>query len=353
MKQKKYLPYLFSLLSITGVAVVGYILLPWIGYQAVALMLLVAVSLLAMLLDIWPVVMAAISSALIWNYFFIPPRFTFHIDRPEDILMFLMYFIIALVHAVLTFRIKVQERKARDREEKEKTIQLYNTLLHSLSHELKTPIATIIASADTLLDDGNRIPRLVETDLVREIEKAAMRLHQHVENLLSMSRIESGMLRVKRDWCDIRDLIAAVRQKLEHTDQARLTLRFPDQLPLFYLDSGLIEQVIYNLLQNAFQYTSPTSPVELSVAYDGEQCSIAIRDHGPGIPKGEEEHIFKKFYRLPGTKAGGTGLGLSIAKGIVEAHQGSLTVENGAHDGAIFTLRLPGQVSFINYLKHE
>jgi two-component system sensor histidine kinase KdpD len=173
--------------------------LDWIGYKAVALVLLVMVSLLAIRFDIWPVLIASLLSALILNFFFIPPRFTFHIQATEDILMFFMYFLVALVNAVLTNKIKAQEKKTRDKEDKEKTIRLYTTLLNSLSHELKTPIATILGASETLKENNATLSPALQSSLLDEIELAGNRLHRQVENLLNMSHLESEMLSLKKD----------------------------------------------------------------------------------------------------------------------------------------------------------
>lgn len=132
--------YLLSTLLIALTAFVCFFLVNFIGYKAVALILLLVVSLNAILFDIFPVMLSALLSALIWNFFFIPPILTFHISTPQDALLFLMYFVIASINAVLTFKIREVEREARDKEEKEKSIKLYNSLLNSLSHELRTPI---------------------------------------------------------------------------------------------------------------------------------------------------------------------------------------------------------------------
>src|SRR5690606_32655119 len=139
-KQKQYL---ISLILIIGTALLCFFSVDFIGYRAVALILLLVVSLNAILFDILPVLLSALLSALIWNFFFIPPIMTFHVGTPEDGLMFLMYFVIASINAVLTFKIREFERNERDEEDKAKAIKLYNTLLNSLSHELRTPIATI------------------------------------------------------------------------------------------------------------------------------------------------------------------------------------------------------------------
>jgi two-component system sensor histidine kinase KdpD len=292
-------------------------------------------------------------SAIILNFFFIPPRFTFHIHATEDILMFLMYFLVAMVNAVLTNKIKSGEKKARDKEDKEKTIRLYNTLLNSLSHELKTPISTIIGATDALLDNEASLSPETRATLLSEIEQAGYRLNRQVENLLNMSRLESGMLNVKKDWCDVNELVHIVIQKLEPDARKRILFEPGVQLPLFKLDIGLMEQALYNIVHNAIQYTPVDLPIRVRTLSDGDYCVISIADHGPGLPDDRLEKIFDKFYRLPDTKTGGTGLGLSIAKGFTEAHGGTLTVANLPLGGAEFTIRIPGETSFLNYIKHE
>ncbi|MBI1221870.1 MAG: DUF4118 domain-containing protein [Bacteroidetes bacterium] len=192
-----------SLGLITVIAVSSYFSVDVIGYRVVALILLMAVSLLAMLFDIFPVLVTAVLSALVWNYFFIPPTFTFHVGTPEDLLMFLMYFIIALINVVLTKEIREYEKKSRDKEEREKAIRLYNTVLNSLSHELRTPLSTIIGAVDTIRDNEGRLSRESRDVLYDEIEVAQSRLNRQVENLLNMSRLEAGVLQPHYDWCDV------------------------------------------------------------------------------------------------------------------------------------------------------
>jgi len=321
-----------------------------IGYRVVALLLLMTVSFIAMLFDIIPVLTAAVFSAIIWNYLFIPPIYTFHIDNAEDVLMFLLYFLIATVNAVLTFKIREAESKARDKEEKEATIKLYNTLLNSLSHELRTPISTIVGAVDTLKE--GKLTTQHQSELLCEIDEASIRLNRQVENLLNMSRLESGMLKPKIDWCDVNELIFSVIQKVSSPSH---TIQFDadETFPLFRLDAGLIEQVIYNLIHNAIQYTPARSIVNVEVSYGSNSFILRISDNGDGFPQNKISLAFDKFYRLPNARTGGSGLGLSIVKGFVEAHGGTITLKNGLPNGAIFTIDLPCEVSFITSLKNE
>lgn len=348
-----YKQHLISSILVLGVAVACFYASPFIGYRIVALVLLMTVSLIAMLFEIMPVLLAAVLSAVIWNFFFIPPIYTFHISDTEDVMMFLLYFFVALVNAVLTFKIREAEKKARDKEEKEHTIKLYNTLLNSLSHELRTPVSTILGAVDTLKENSGKLTLANQGDLLKVIDAASVRLNRQVENLLNMSRLESGMLKLNIDWCDINELIHSMLQKITVSNNHQLVFQAREDLPLMRLDRGLMEQVMHNLIHNAIQYTPENSTIELTAAYESGYCCITISDNGRGFPESEIEAVFKKFYRLTDSKPGGSGLGLSIAKGFVEAHHGTIWLENKKNGGALFTIHLPVETSFLNNLKNE
>lgn len=306
-----------------------------------------------MLFDILPVLTAALLSAIIWNFFFIPPIFTFHIDSTEDLLMFLLYFFIALVNAVLTLKIRKEETKARDKEEKENTIKLYNTLLNSLSHELRTPISTIIGAVDTLKENKERISTSNRNELLNQIDIASIRLNRQVENLLNMSRLETGMLKLNLDWCDTNELIHSEIQKLAIPYKQTIVFEPNENLPLFKFDRGLIEHVLQNLLHNAINYTNENTVIKIVASQQSDNCIISVSDNGIGIPEKEIKYLFDKFYRLPQTKTGGSGLGLSIVKGFVEAHKGIVKVENNKNGGVIFVIEFPAEASYLNNFKNE
>lgn len=179
--RRKRTQYFISLGLVILVALVFYLFVNLIGYKVVALVLLMAVSLLAMVFDIMPVLSAAVLSAILWNFLFIPPIRTFSIDTPEDALLFMMYFVVAMVNAVLTSRIRQAEAKVRERDERAASIRLYNTLLNSLSHELRTPIATIIGATDTLTENLSKLSEDQKSDLLGELEAAGYRLNRQVE----------------------------------------------------------------------------------------------------------------------------------------------------------------------------
>lgn len=353
---RKYSPiyqYLISIALVLLTSIACYFGSKVIGYKTVALILLVTVSIVAMLFDILPVLSAAVLSALIWNFFFIPPILTFHIDNTEDLLMFLLYFFIALVNAVLTFKIRKEEKKARDKEEKENTIKLYNTLLSSLSHELRTPISTIIGAVDTLKENKEKMSLHIQNELLNQIDIASIRLNRQVENLLNMSRLETGMLQPNIDWCDTNELIHTVIQKLPISYKQTIIFDPDEHLPMFKFDRGLIEQVVQNLLHNAILYTPENSIIKIVASQQSNNCIVSVSDNGYGIPDTELPHLFDKFYRVPQTKTGGSGLGLSIVKGFIEAHHGIVMVENNSKGGAKFIVQFPAEASYLNNLKNE
>ena len=158
--------YLVSLLVVCMVSAICYFLSVHIGYKVVAFILLFTVSLIAVSFDIFPVLTAAVLSALIWDYFFIPPRFTLQVGSAEDLILLLMYFVIALVNAVLTYKIRQIEKVALQKEEKAGKVKLYNTLLNSLSHELRTPIATIIGATDNLSSHTEKLTAANRNELI-------------------------------------------------------------------------------------------------------------------------------------------------------------------------------------------
>lgn len=365
-RMSKKMQYLISSIIIIAVAGICYLFVDYIGYRSVALVLLFVVSVLAAILDIGPLLLSAFLSALIWDFFFIPPKFLFHVESTEDILLLLMYFVVALVNALLIYRIRKAEKESNEKREKEKTIKLYNTLLNSLSHELRTPIATIVGSTDTLQENNLNLSEENKNTLISEISLAALRLNQQVENLLNIQRLEAGFLQLHKDWCDVNELIyRVVHQIQEKNTKHTFNIQIQEALPYFKLDDGVMEQVLYNILLNAVIYTKP-SVIHIKVSkFDFNKMDISepdnlnvelvivIRDEGKGFPENEIDKVFDKFYRLQHSKTGGTGLGLSIVKGFVEAHNGTVRLKNNTTGGAEFTIVIPAETTYINALKNE
>jgi len=346
--------FFISVSLVVATSLIGFTIQGFVGYRGVAFMLLVTVSILAMFLDIVPVLAASFLSALVWDFFFIPPRFTLTVGMAEDRILLLMYFVIAMINAALTNKIRMIEKAIKERDEKEKSVRFYNTLLNSLSHELRTPITTILGSTDNLQARSGKLSDADKEELINEISVASIRLNQQVENLLNMSRLESGVFRVKKDWCDINELVYKTLQRLEPKLQKyRLAVEIPDQLPLFKLDFGLMEQIIYNLIMNVTQHTPEDTLITIQADCVRDKLVLTLADNGTGFPQNEIDNVFEKFYRLKGSPTGGTGLGLSIVKGFVEAHHGTVRLENLPVRGSKFTIEIPTEKTYVTKLKNE
>jgi two-component system sensor histidine kinase KdpD len=220
--------------------------------------------------------------------------------------------------------------------------RLYKTVLNSVSHELRTPLTAITGAATSLLDPHIGGDLAAREALSREIDEAAARLNRVVENLLNMTRLESGRLRLNLEWCDVNDLVSITLNHLK-TELAEhvVIVDVAPELPLARIDFGLMQQALYNLVHNSAVHTPPGTRVRISARVEGRELVLSVADRGPGLPPEDLERVFDKFYRAPGASAGGTGLGLSITRGLVEAHGGHITAENRSHGGACFVIRLP------------
>lgn len=353
-KTTKGRQYIWSIAIVLISTLLCYALSAIVDYRVLGFILLITVSLIAMLFDILPVLLAAALSALIWDFFFIPPHFTLQIGSTEDSILLSMYFVIAMVNAALTYKIRRMEKAAILKKEKENTVALYNTMLNSLSHELRTPIATIIGATDNLQSESSKLTAQNRYELIAEINKASFRLNQQVDNLLNMSRLEAGFIQPRKDWCDINEIVYSTVKRLEENKiSQKISININPDLPLFKTDKGLLEQILYNLLNNAILYTPHNTRIDILAMCHTDILEIIIEDNGNGFPKDEIAHVFDKFYRLKNTQTGGTGLGLSIVKGFTEALGGSVHLENTTTGGARFTLAIKAETSYLKNLKHE
>jgi len=484
--------YLWAALLITGVTLLDLLLIsrfPIISYLTVGLTELFIVLLVAVRLGRGPALLTAALSAFTWNFLFIDPRFTLQISRSQDIVLFLLYFAIAIVTGNLAARLRSQEQLARGRAERTTALyslarettaavdmddvmrvavnetgrafdaevailtaagsalarsphpastlavddkdysvavwafenrkaagrytdtlplasarfmplqaadrivgvlavrghsasrpsfeqellletfagqiaqaierelldeaaqhtamlreseRLYTTLLNSISHELRTPIAAITGAAGSLLDPQASSDGAIRVQLARDIYDASERLNRLVANLLDMSRLESGRLQLKLEWCDVGDIIGVALKRVDNRLAGRpVAVQVSAGLPLLRLDFVLMEQLFVNLLDNACAYTPSGTPIEIDGARQDSGVVVSVTDHGAGIAAADLDHIFDKFYRAPRAASGGTGLGLSISRGLAEAHGGTLTATNVRGAGARFTVWLP------------
>jgi two-component system sensor histidine kinase KdpD len=237
-------------------------------------------------------------------------------------------------------------READRAEMLDRADKLKSALMSAVSHDLRTPLASIMASVTSLLEPDIEWDKETQQDFLQGIYDEARRLNGMVGNLLDMSRIEGGALRPEKDWYSIAEVIGAVAQRLEPNLAGHpLNTSVQDDLPLTLLDFSEIDQVLTNLVENAIKYTPPGAPISVAARHAGDNIEVRVADGGPGVPSEHLPYLFDKFYRVDGRKPGtGIGLGLAISKGLVEAHGGSIWANNRPGGGLeiVFTLPVVG-----------
>jgi two-component system sensor histidine kinase KdpD len=239
-------------------------------------------------------------------------------------------------------RVRLAE-EARHAEIEAEAERLRSSLLSSVSHDLRTPLGVITGATSTLLQDGDKLPPQVRHELVETAHEEAQHLNRLVRNLLDMTRLASGTIRPKKEWHPLDEIVGVALHRLEPRLTGRkVDVHLPKDLPPIPLDDVLIEQVFINLLENALKYTPPESPIDIVAEAQPGRVAVAVDDRGPGVPPSERDHVFEKFYRLKREPSGGgAGLGLAICRGFVEAHGGTMWVEDREGGGARFRFTLP------------
>lgn len=221
--------------------------------------------------------------------------------------------------------------------------RLRTAILDSVSHELRTPLAAIIGSATGLIESGSLFSEEDRMELLLTIRDGALRMNRLVINLLSMVQLESGMLQLRKNWCDIEDLIGvALTQVKDFQEHRTLRVQLPESVPMILGDEVLLEQMLVNVVGNAMKYSPDDSDILISVKTEDDKLVILVSDTGIGLAGDEYERIFEKFYRSAAAKqVTGTGLGLAICKGIVELHNGTIAAKPNEPQGTVITITLP------------
>lgn len=334
--------FALSIAIILAVSGIGYFFIDTIGYRSIALILLFMVSAMSLVFRVWPVLVSAVLSVLIWDFFFIPPFLSFHPISSEDVVMLSMYFIVVVLNGVFTWQVRRIEQQTLLKEEKLRALNFYNTIFNSVSHELRTPITTIIGVTENLVSPATEMNEKDKTELNKEVLIAAERLNQLVDNLLNMSRIESGFLEAKKSWCDVNELVYKTLEKIpDNLKERQIKVFIPEDMLLVKLDFGLIEQALYNVVHNAIIHTPPDTLISVSASLKENRLEISVEDDGPGFKEVTNENESAMAPRT--TKAGGLGLGLTIARGFTAMHGGELITRNRLAGGAMVKMVIPAE----------
>lgn len=287
-----------------------------------------------------PALFSSLLGVLCFDFFFVPPRFTFHVEHPQYVVTFIVMFAVALIISHLAVRVRIQAEAAKSAEVVAETERLRSSLLSAVSHELRTPLAAIVGSASTLLqmpESGGDTRR----DLLENIRSEADRLTRLIHNLIETTRLESGAT-LKKEPYPIEDVIGTALERVEKLLAGRLVeTDLPENLPLVPVDPVLMELVFVNLIENAVRH-APGAAIDISARERMDVLEVSVADRGPGLKSEDLGRVFEKFYRAS-EAPGGAGLGLAICKAVVTAHGGTIRAENRPGGGAVFRLTLPRQ----------
>ena len=290
-----------------------------------------------------------------FHYFCVPPFDTFIIEDSDYAVTLVGMLTIALVTTTLTMKIRKQAQDALRREEQTKELyrlrelaemevqkeRTRNLLLSAVSHDLKTPLASIYGAATSLLEGEERLDPAVRRELAQSISGESERLNRVLTNLLEMTRLESGRQLV-RDWYPLEEILGAAFTRLERALRGRsLSTEIPSDLPLVWVDGVLLEEVFINLLENAVKYTPAGAAIRISTHVNAGLVEVIVQDSGPGFAKEDEALVFDKFFRGKVEGVRGVGLGLAICKAIIERHDGTIAAANVASGGAMIRFTLP------------
>ena len=225
------------------------------------------------------------------------------------------------------------------------TEALRNTLLASISHDLRTPLAVIAGASTALADDKLVLPPEARAELARSIAARAQDMSELVSNVLDLVRFESGRVELRREWQSLEDLLGPALQRVEaRLGKRRVEIAFPADLPPVYVDAALVSQVLVNLLENAAKHTPEGTTVRVAARSDDHVVRLAVEDDGPGLPPGDPERLFAKFQRgRSESEVPGAGLGLAICRAVIEAHGGRISASQRRGGGARFEMTLPAR----------
>lgn len=321
---------------------------------AIALMcLLLCVVTVALYLSLMPAMVAGIASFLCFNFFFTAPRFTLIIDELNDGLLAVTLLVVAVVIGLQTQQwrqrmaadARLQTELAEVTHQREQEL-LRSALMSSLSHDLNTPLATMIGATSTVRDLRDDLSIEQQNELLDSVIAEARRLERYVRNLLHMTRLGHGDLSLDRQDIALTELVDSVLERVRGTwPGCHLETHLPEPSPSIEVHPALIGQALFNIIDNAIKFSGNQAPVNINARFEQGDVVIDIIDQGPGIPEAEREAAFDFFNTLGrgDHHSAGEGLGLAIAKGMVGAHGGSLTILDAVSvpKGTCVRLRLP------------
>jgi two-component system sensor histidine kinase KdpD len=333
--------YLAALLAALACTLAGYAMQPRFDLVNIAMVYLLPVVGIALLASRGAAVFSAALSVLLFDLLFVPPAGVLTIDDLQYLLTFAVMLAVGLAVSSLRERARREEAgriaEAVDAERE----RMRSTLLASISHDLRTPLAVMVGASSSLAAHGEQLPAAERSALALSVCRQAQAMAEQTEKVLQMTRFEMGGFELQRDWNSVAEIAGPVLQRLrEALQRHRLLTDIPGDLPLLRVDAPLIAQVLGNLVENAARHTLPGTVIQLRARLIGQAVEVVVEDNGPGLPGDDPARLFDKF-RSRREGAGGVGLGLAICRAIVSLHDGRIEAVSKPGGGCRFAFTLP------------
>lgn len=345
--QQNFFAYSFAIGVVSVCTLIGFTFFNYVDNSNLIMIYLLGVVVVATTEQKrGPSIAAALISTFTFDFFFIPPFFSFSVSDIQYFCTLIIMLVVTQIISHLTIRVQRHSEAIQKAKAQAEVERLRNILLTSISHDLRTPLTAIMGSSSSLLQAGDELSKNTRVELLNNIYDESKRLSRLVNNVLQIIRLEAGSIKISKHMSSLKDILNNVLEGLEmpiKDKSLRVTIDFPQKLPTLLLDPLLIEQVIMNILENAVKHAPSSSYIKISAKTDAKEILIKIADRGPGINADEVNNIFDKFYqskKSPRNDAG-FGLGLAICKNIIKAHHGKIWAENRNEGGAVFCISLP------------
>lgn len=334
-----FLNYLGSVTAPIFCTLVNLALQPITGQASVLMIYLLGVFLVASRWGRGASIVASLCSALLFDFYFTKPYFSLFITNVDDVIGLTVMITVGNI----TSNLLEEAKKAGLAKARADNEALRNSLLSSISHDLRTPLTRIIGATTTLIESNANVSQEEKHDFCRVIFDESQRMSELMNKILDMAKLSTGKIAIHQEWNTLEEIIGSALMRLEKNLHNRIVnTNLPENLSLIWVDSVLFEQVIVNLIENAIKYTPLSTPIDIDAHYSKAFLTLTISDYGAGIPTNLEDKIFDKFYRVENESSqNGVGLGLAICRAIVEAHNGTIQAKNIIGKGAAFFIQLP------------
>jgi two-component system sensor histidine kinase KdpD len=343
--QRRWMGYAWAVGTCVACTLAGLAMYPRFDLVNIAMVYMLAVVVIALRQSRGAAAFVAALSVAAFDFVFVPPAGTFTVDDVQYLLTFVIMLAVGLIISglVADVRRQAQAQAQAALAVEAETERIRGTLLASISHDLRTPLAVISGASSSLAERGERMSSEERAALAQSVYQQARDMSEQVSKVLQMTRLESGAITPARDWVALSEIAESVIGRLgERLASHRLIVLLPPDLPLVHVDATLIEQALGNLLENAARHTPPGTVVQLRIVRNDDEVIVSVEDFGPGLSERDLDRVFAKFSRAGGeSTAGGVGLGLAICRAIVRLHGGRAWAEQLPGGFTAFRFSLP------------